>query len=89
MHVQMKKYRQVGMKTVKTYTHRTSMAWTPIIKMMINVRTFKELLNHMSKKKMMNKKFTDAHRVSKHPPFQGARRRRRRRTGQGEAGDAG
>ena len=86
-------YRQVGMKTVKTYTHRTSMAWTPIIKMMINMRTFKELLNHMSQKKMMNKTFADAHRVSKHPHFPSlhpggcpsdrgrTRRRRRRRTG--------
>ena len=69
MHLQMKIYRQVGMKTVKTYTHRTSMTWTPITKMMINMRNFKELLNHMSKKKMMNKKFADAHRVSKHPPL--------------------
>ena len=86
-------YRKVGMKTVKTYTPRTSMAWTPIIKMMINMRTFKELLNHMSQKKMMNKTFADAHRVSKHPHFPslhpgscpsdrgGTRRRRRRRTG--------
>ena len=56
------------MKTVKTYTPRMSMTWTQITKMMINMRTFKELLNHMSKKKMMNKKFADAHRVSKHPP---------------------
>ena len=81
MLLQMKTFRQVGMKTVKTYPHRTSMTWTEITKMMINMRTFKELLNHMSKKKMVNKKFADAHRVSNHPTFPGARRWRRRRTG--------
>ena len=53
MQLRMKKYRQVGMKTMKTYTHRTSMAWTQIIKMMINKRNFKVLLNYVFKEKKM------------------------------------
>ena len=93
MQLRMKKYRQVGMKTMKTYTHRTSMAWTQIIKMMINKRNFKVLLNYVFQKKMMNKTFADTYRVSKHPHFpslhpgtcssdrgRARRSRRRRRT---------
>ena len=67
MQLLMKKYRQVGMKTMKTYLHRTSMAWKQIIKMMINKRNFKVLLNYMFQKKMMNKTFADTYLVSKHP----------------------
>ena len=75
MQLRMKKYRQVGRKTMKTYLHRTSMAWKQIIKMMINKRNFKVLLNYVFQKKMMNKTFADTYtytytyRVSRHPHY--------------------
>ena len=93
MQLRIKKYRQVGMKTRKTYKHRTSMAWTQIIKMMINQRNYKRLFSYVSQKKMMNKTFADTYRVSRHPNYPSlhpgtcssdrgrARRSRRRRIG--------
>ena len=78
------------MKTVKTYT---SMAWTKIIKMMINQRNYKRLFSYVFQKKMMKKTFADTYRVSKRPHFaslhpgtcssdrsRAGRSRRRRRT---------
>ena len=75
----MKTFRQVGMMTMKT----------EISKMRIDMRTDKLLFNHMSQKKMLDKKFADTKRVSHHPAFPGSwrchrsktRRSRRRRTG--------
>ena len=75
MLLQMKTFRQVGMMTVKT----------KISKMRIDMRTCKELFNHMFKKKMTDKKFADTHRMSNLPTFPGARSWRRRRL-QGDAG---
>ena len=61
MFLQIKTFRQVGMTTVEPCPHRTSMTWTEISEMMINMRTLKELFNHMSQKKMLDKKFVDTH----------------------------
>ena len=49
--------------------------------MRIDMRTCKELFNHMFKKKMTDKKFADTHKVSIIPTFPAARKWRRRRTG--------
>ena len=69
MQLPMKKYKQVGMKKKKKiYLHQTKMTWKQVIKMMINKRNFKVLLNYVFKeKKMMYKTFEGTYLVSNHP----------------------
>ena len=74
----MKTFRQIGMTTMKPWPHKTNMTWTDISEMIIKMRASKKLFNHMSQKKMLDKKFVDTKRVSHQPAFPGSRRCRRR-----------
>ena len=73
-----KNYKKDSMAQQCTFQMKTSD--NPLF-LLLPKRNCKELFNHMVKKKMTDKKFTDTHRVSNLPTLPGARRWRRRRTG--------